>query len=123
MRHISTFPGCGAAWSKAERCTADPGPRPGIWTPGLQRTASRCTAPGEHFEGRASSRALSNRHVFGAPDQAHRRALARHHVAGILADDDERAGRRVDLIKPMGALEHARTHGTGKARAAPVCPH
>src|SRR5258708_1760796 len=39
-------PGRGAARSRAERCTADPGPPRTGTVPGLQRTTSCCAAPG-----------------------------------------------------------------------------
>src|SRR5262249_941150 len=60
------------------------------------------------------------RHVFRAPRQAQRRPFPRRHVAGVLAHDDERAGRRFDLIEPVRALEHARAHRAGKSGVSAV---
>ena len=49
------------------------------------------------------------------PREMHRRALFRHRLAGVLADDGDEAVGGVDLVEPVITLEDARLHRAGEA--------
>ena len=61
------------------------------------------------LDARTRSAAIAaDRHVLGAPGQAHRLALGGRCFTGVLADHRDETAGRVDLVQPVVALEDAR---------------
>ena len=97
--------------------------------PALPARASAARG-GLRAHARPPRRRALQRHVLGAPGEAHRLALGRRRLARVLADHGDEPGGRVDLVEPVVALEDAgldacrqtRVGGRGGKRD-PLGPH